>query len=152
MRNLTAATAPVHDGCFRRTAVNDERAAAAGDKVSGGQANQIDILIEWFAITKRVRSCRCRALCQNDNETRERNGHDESNIAPGKMGESEVRQPARHGANHIDAVIAPVVPTTRCNHAGHRDERTRKTRGKPRGSYDYNKDSQGYEDATQVNV
>src|SRR5262249_41644148 len=141
MRNLTATTAPVDYRCFRRTAVNHERAAAPGDDVSEGQANQVHVLIEWFAIADSVGSGGCGALCQNDNETGEGNRHDESNIAPGNMGQSQLRQPARHSANHPDAVIAPMVPSTRYNHADYGDERTRKTRIKPRGSYDYNKDS-----------
>src|SRR5262245_24192639 len=68
------------------------------------------------------------------------------------MGQSEVRQPAGHSANHVYAVIAPIVPSTCDNHASYRHERTRKTRIKPRGSYDYDEDSQGDEDAAQVNL
>src|SRR5262249_38752150 len=83
---------------------------------------------------------------------REGNGHDESNIVPGNMRQSELRQSARHRANHLDAMIAPTVPSTRCNHAGYRHERTGKTRRKPLGSNDYNKDSQGDEDAVQANL
>src|SRR5215467_4534963 len=152
MRNLTATAAPVDYRCFRRTAVNNERAAAARDEVSGSQANQIHVLIEWFAIAESVGSGGGPALCQNDNETREGNRHDASNIAPGNMGQSQMRQPARDGANNLDAVIAPIVPSARCNHAGYRHERTRETRIKPRGSYDYNKDSQRDEDTAQVNL
>src|SRR5215831_3201629 len=152
MRNLTATAAPVDYRCFRRTAVNNERAAAARDEVSGSQSNQIHVLIEWFAIAESVGSGGGRALCQNDNETREGNRHDASNIAPGNMGQSEVRQPAGHSANHVYAVIAPIVPSARCNHASYGHECTRKTRIKPRGSDDYNKDSQGDEDAAHVNL
>src|SRR5215831_10374635 len=148
MRNLTATAAPVDYRCFRRTAVNNERAAAARDEVSGSQSNQIHVLIEWFAIAESVGSGCGRALCQNDNETREGNRHDASNIAPGNMGQSQMRQTA----NHLDAVIAPIVPSARCNHAGYGHERTRETRIKPRGPYDYNKDSQGDEDTAQVNL
>src|SRR5499427_9808405 len=152
MRNLTATAAPVDYRCFRRTAVNNERAAAPGDDVSEGQANQIHVLIEWFAIAESVGSGGCGALRQNDNETGEGNRHDESKIAPGNIGQSQSRQSARHSANHLDTVIAPIVPSTRYNHASYGHERTRKTRIKPRGSYDYNKDRQGNEDAAQVNL
>src|SRR5215469_1686691 len=140
MCNLTATAAPVDYRCFRRTAVNDERAAAPGDDVSEGQANQIHVLIKWFAITERVGSGGGRALCQNDDETRKRNRHDESNIAPGNMRQPQMSQPARHSTNHLDTAVAPIVPSARRNHANYRHERTRETRRKPLESYDYNKD------------
>src|SRR6516164_10795595 len=101
MRNLTATAPLVHHRGFRRTAVDYEGATAPCPDVSDGQTNQIDVLIEWFAITERVGSGCCCTLCQNDDETRKRNRHNKSNIAPGNIGQPQMRKPATHSANHL---------------------------------------------------
>ena len=62
-----------------------------------------------------------------------------------------MRQPAGHSANHLDTAVAPILPSARRNHAGYGDERTWETRRNPLGSYDYDKNCEGNEDAAQMN-
>src|SRR5262249_23496449 len=128
-----------------------EGATAPCRDVSEGQANQIDVLIEWFAVAERIRSGGCRALCQNDDETRKRNRDDQSNITLRNMGQPDIGKPPGNSANHLDTAVTPIVPSACCNHADYSYERTRETRRKPLGSYDYKKDGQGDEDAANVN-
>jgi len=122
MGPLTPAPRGVHDGSFRRTAVNDEGAAATGGSICKGKADQVDILAEVVAITESVGTRGCCALSEDDDETGKGNGENQCNITPCHVGQAEAGQAAGNGANKADALMVPMEISTGHSHSDHGEQ------------------------------
>src|SRR5215472_3018015 len=98
MRPLAATASGIYHGGFGRAAVDDKCAAATSGSVGKRETDQIHILAEVVAITESEGARGGGALSEDDNETGEGNGENQSDVGPIHVGQAKPGKAARNGA------------------------------------------------------